>query len=287
MSASQCLVSGPCSPCVLLPEQNNDAAVTPGPCTPCVRLPEQNNDASVLTVGERFESFAELEQRITSSNERITSTANSVQLWKRDARTIEAAKKRVVKIASKMPAALKYYQLRFCCIHGGMKFVSSNKGARKSSTFKKDCEFSIYVAANKEGSHLEVRSVKPRAQPSRGTTTLSTAFPSRDDYPPDLKAKARHLLKLRANKMLVREQIQRESGHAVSLKDLSNISAEGKRAEPRNNLPEVVRILQEKHKAAVRLLTDENNELQALYFQDEHMKASFEAYAELIFVDAT
>ncbi|KAH9369583.1 hypothetical protein HPB48_011523 [Haemaphysalis longicornis] len=153
-------------------------------------------------------------------------------------------------------------------------------------TFKKDCEFSIYVAANKEGSHLEVRSVNLEHN-HPVAPQLFQQLPQQRRLPPDLKAKARHLLKLRANKMLVREQIQKESGHAVSLKDLSNISAEGKHAEPRNNLPEVVRILQEKHKAAVRLLTDEDNELQALYFQDEHMKASFEAYLELIFVDAT
>lgn len=153
-------------------------------------------------------------------------------------------------------------------------------------TFKKDCEFSIYVAANKEGSHLEVRSVNLEHN-HPVAPQLFQQLPQQRRLPPDLKTKARHLLKLRANKMLVREQMQRESGHAVLLKDLSNISAEGKRADPRNNLPEVVRILQEKHKAAVRLLTDENNELQALYFQDEHMKASFEAYPELIFVDAT
>lgn len=87
MSARQCLMSVPCAPSVL--------------------LPEQNNDASVLTVGERPEPLAALERRIT----RYT-TAHSIQLWKRDARTIQAAKKRKGKIAFKMPAALKYYQVQ-------------------------------------------------------------------------------------------------------------------------------------------------------------------------------
>lgn len=40
--------------------------------------------------------------------------ANHVQLWKRDTRTITGVKKRDVKIDSKMPKTLKYYQiLRF------------------------------------------------------------------------------------------------------------------------------------------------------------------------------
>lgn len=55
------------------------------------------------------------------------SAPNHVQLWKRDTRTITGAKKHDVKIASKMPETLKYYQICLCYIHRGMKFVSSNK----------------------------------------------------------------------------------------------------------------------------------------------------------------
>ncbi|KAH9372345.1 hypothetical protein HPB48_001598 [Haemaphysalis longicornis] len=81
-----------------------------------------------LAVGDRFRSFDELEARITQYSEE-----NCVQLWKRDARTIAAANNRVGKLASKMSEGLKYYQIRYCCIHGGAKFVSTNKGARESS----------------------------------------------------------------------------------------------------------------------------------------------------------
>lgn len=177
---------------------------------PSARLPERNDGASaVFTVGERFGSFAELEERITRF-----SAANSVQLWKRDARTIEAAKKRAGNIASKMPAALKYYQVRFCCIHGGMKFVSSSTGARKSSTFKKDCEFNIYVAANKEGSHLVVRSVNFQHN-HPVAPQLSRQLPQQTPLPPDPRPKARPTLKRKANEMLVRDQMQQERGKAV------------------------------------------------------------------------
>ncbi|KAH8025880.1 hypothetical protein HPB51_013585 [Rhipicephalus microplus] len=132
-----------------------------------------------------------------------------------------------------------------------------------SWTFKRDCSFNIYIAAEKEGKFMERRSA------------------------PELQNKARELMKMKANKMMVREQMEKESGSAVSLKDLSNIAAKHRLLQPRNDLPEVVRMLQEKHNATVRLLTDENRELQAVYFQDDVMKKSFQCWPEVIFIDAT
>ncbi|KAL1480201.1 hypothetical protein MTO96_051236 [Rhipicephalus appendiculatus] len=71
-------------------------------------------------VGDRFGSFSELEKAIAAY-----SSTNFVQLWKRDARTINAAKKRVGNIASKMGEHLKYQSVKYCCIHGGKKFTST------------------------------------------------------------------------------------------------------------------------------------------------------------------
>ncbi|KAH9372145.1 hypothetical protein HPB48_009722 [Haemaphysalis longicornis] len=153
-------------------------------------------------------------------------------------------------------------------------------------TFKQDCGFSVYLAAAKDGQYLEVRSINLEhnhpIQPE-----LFKHLPQQRRLDPHLQAKARGLLELRAQKVLVREELERDSGNAVLMKDLSNIAAKGKALKTRNNLPEVVRVLQEKHKATVRLLTDENEDLQAIYFQDEGMKKSFQDCPEILFIDAT
>ncbi|KAH8028335.1 hypothetical protein HPB51_016158 [Rhipicephalus microplus] len=140
-------------------------------------------------VGDRFAFFAALEEKMEKF-----STANSVQLWKRDARTIETAKKRVGKIASRMPPELKYYHLRYCCIHGGTK------------TFKKDCGFNIYIAANKDGSHLEARSLNLEHNHAV-VPELFKHLPQQRRLPSELQDKARALLKLKANKILRREKM--------------------------------------------------------------------------------
>ncbi|KAL1470613.1 hypothetical protein MTO96_004564 [Rhipicephalus appendiculatus] len=72
-----------------------------------------------FNVGDKFSTFAELEEKISRY-----SAANYVQLWKRDARTIQAAKKRVGKIAAGMPDELVYQSVKFCCIQGGKKFTT-------------------------------------------------------------------------------------------------------------------------------------------------------------------
>ncbi|KAL3224138.1 hypothetical protein MRX96_026719 [Rhipicephalus microplus] len=111
-----------------------------------------NTSDVTFRVGDRFASFVELEKAVAAYSSR-----HSVQLWKRDARTIDAARKRVGNIASKMGEHLKYQCIKYCCIHGGKKFTSTATG-RSSSTFKHDCGFHIYVVATKDGANLEVRS---------------------------------------------------------------------------------------------------------------------------------
>ncbi|KAH8041822.1 hypothetical protein HPB51_018616 [Rhipicephalus microplus] len=153
-------------------------------------------------------------------------------------------------------------------------------------TFKRGCSFNIYVAAENEGKFLEVRSLylthnHPVDQ------ELFRHLPRQIKLAPELQSKACELMKMKANKMMVREQMKKESGRAVLFKDLSNIAAKDKLLQPRNDLPEVLCMLQEKHNATVHLLTDENGELQAVYFQDDVMKKSFLCWPEVIFIDAT
>lgn len=83
------------------------------------------SDDVTFIVGETFQSLAELERKVKSYEDN-----KFVKFWRRDSRTIEAAKKRV---ARPLKADLKYYQLKFCCINGGQEFRPKSKGHRTSS----------------------------------------------------------------------------------------------------------------------------------------------------------
>ena len=53
---------------------------------------------------------------------------NFVDLYVRDSRSIEAAQKRLSK---KLNKELKYYELKFTCVHGGKKFSSRGEQAKE------------------------------------------------------------------------------------------------------------------------------------------------------------
>ena len=75
-------------------------------------------------VGELFSSYEDLEAKLKSY-----SAENFTEFWKRDARTVATASKRVARPISN---ALKYYEITFCCIHGGKTFKARGNGIRST-----------------------------------------------------------------------------------------------------------------------------------------------------------
>ena len=83
------------------------------------------SDSPSFVVGDTFASFAELQAKV-DEYQRV----NFVQFWKREAKTIEAARKRINRY---LKPELKYYELKYCCIHGGQAFKGKSKGSRSTS----------------------------------------------------------------------------------------------------------------------------------------------------------
>ena len=77
-------------------------------------------------VGDLFPTYEELETKVKAYE-----TKAFVQFWKRDTRTIEASRKRIDSIYIKQ--ALRYYELKYCCIHGGQAFKGKGNGSRCTS----------------------------------------------------------------------------------------------------------------------------------------------------------
>ena len=78
----------------------------------------------MFRLGDEFHDFNELEVKLHDFEQ-----TNSVKLWKRDCRTIVAARKRLNR---PLDEKLKYYTIRYCCIHGGQKYRQQGKGLRST-----------------------------------------------------------------------------------------------------------------------------------------------------------
>ena len=78
-----------------------------------------------FSVGDLFHSFTEVQDKIKAYKEQAF-----CELWKRDARKIAAARKRM---GRPMKEELEYYELKYCCIHGGQPFKAKGRGIRSTS----------------------------------------------------------------------------------------------------------------------------------------------------------
>jgi len=83
-----------------------------------------------MEVGASFTSFAQLEEAIEHLQDR-----ESLSLYRRDSRTVEAAQKKGVKRASSVKQDLIYYSIHYACYHGGKKFSSRSKGSRPNHRY--------------------------------------------------------------------------------------------------------------------------------------------------------
>jgi len=78
-----------------------------------------------LDIGTKFSTFDDFQTALSAYQ-----SDKGVQYWRRDARTVAAAAKRVNR---PLNGRIQYYELRYCCIHGGQKFTSRSTGARNTS----------------------------------------------------------------------------------------------------------------------------------------------------------
>ena len=99
-------------------------------------------------VGDTFSSFDKFEKKVKLFEEKTF-----VKIWRRDSRTIAAAKKRDSKREFK--PGIKYQELVYCCVQSGRDFKSSSKGERpQTSTFWQKCPFKINIRASIDGQKL-------------------------------------------------------------------------------------------------------------------------------------
>ncbi len=89
------------------------------------RTDDIDAEESPFKVRDSFKSYVELENKL----KRFEKT-HFTKFWKREARTVESSQKRVNRL---LDPALKYYQLKYTCIHGGQSFRPRSTGIKNTS----------------------------------------------------------------------------------------------------------------------------------------------------------
>lgn len=86
-----------------------------------------------------------------------------MQFWKRDCKTLNNAKNHCPNLYKKANPTLKYYIIKFSCIHGAQKFLpkkaSNCKQRLRENTFKQGCPAQINISLSGDGKLLIVKSI--------------------------------------------------------------------------------------------------------------------------------
>lgn len=105
--------------------------------------------------------------------------------------------------------------------------------------------------------------------------------------PVEVKEKATTLLRMKASKKFIQENISKETDKVVLLKDICNIATAANQGKSRNNLDITAQTLKDKYGADVELYSDSERNLLGIFWQDRKMKELFAAFPELMCLDAT
>uniref|UniRef100_A0A7M5VF39 OTU domain-containing protein n=2 Tax=Clytia hemisphaerica TaxID=252671 RepID=A0A7M5VF39_9CNID len=243
---------------------------------------KMSNEKCSFTVGEKFSSFEDLLNKIEKFKE-----DHSTELSIAASRKLESAvnTKRLSKDKN-INKSLIYFEIKYICIEGG-KCKSRSKGARKTSTLKKECPLFISLGTDKDAQSLVVKNVNLEHNHEVNRNLFRHYAPQRK-LSGKIKEDAIGLLKAKANKKLVRLELAKKTGKIVTMRDVHNLNKLSKDVDKtRNDLQSVVNILKNEFGCSVNLHKDNEDNFLGLFFQDESMKVNFDRFPEILFVDAT
>jgi hypothetical protein len=154
---------------------------------------------------------------------------------------LEQSKINVNESVGNINKSLKYYHMRVACVKGGRAFKSKNEHSkRKCTTYKEDCEATLFVRVSACKQYLCVLELKDNHNPTSSKTYFTTLSQQRLQLPESVKDFVRESLRADANKKVVLDKIRVETGRKVTFKDLTNIS---RRTSERKNFQECVNML--------------------------------------------
>ncbi|KAL1516630.1 hypothetical protein ABEB36_000515 [Hypothenemus hampei] len=138
-----------------------------------------------LKINDTFNSYKELQDTID-----LFEKENRVQFWKRDAKTITSAKYHAPNLYKTVEDKLnlRYYYIKYACIHGGQEFRSKNK----------------QLSSKNQRNH---------------SGEIFKQLPKQRRLTNDNKNNVRHLMKLKVNKKLLQAQLIQQTGNRHVFQD--------------------------------------------------------------------
>lgn len=231
--------------------------------------------------GAKFDSFVEFDRAFRD----FQVTTNTLFVTKAR-KTVNIVNSRLSADLTKLDAKLKFANITYACKHGGAVRKTGSGIRPQQRTMKKDCTAKIIVSARRASQQLEVTAVNLEHNHEVSPETYKAYSECRQLNEEEVNF-VRPLIELNVRPSLIVEKLRQETGKAVIAKDIHNLKCARRGQDEATQLMEELNYCKAKYGAKVLPITDENKELQILFFQTPHLQQAFKCFPEVLLLDAT
>ena len=225
-----------------------------------------------FSVGQLYSDYGELEEKVKDFE-----NSCFVKLYKKESRTIEAARKRCPN--KNFSDKIKYSEVAFGCIHNGKYKPNTKTGVRPNQKISRiGCPFVLKLRATADGQDLMVTSfvTSHNHDVSRDEYLINPAVRRLDN---STKEEIRGMVKMNANRKLIQQHFSEKTGKTILMQDIHNMASSIVASVTRSSsLPstdmntdvkDVATLLKKEHPAVDHhFLLDENEVVQGIFIQD-------------------
>ena len=236
-------------------------------------------------VGKLFSDYNTLQDEIQKFE-----SENFVKLYKKESRTIEAAKKRCPN--KRFSPDIKYSEVAFACVHNGKYKPNVTTGNRPNQkTNKTGCEFVIKTRATADGQQLMVTHYV-NTHNHDVTSEEYQMNPAVRKLTHEAQEEVKNMCRMNGNRKLIQQYYADKTGKTILLRDIHNLASQKLPSLPcpesSSDVKNLADWLKETHPGIDHHFTiDESGVVQGIYLQDEQMKRTFQKFPEVILADST
>lgn len=227
-----------------------------------------------ITVGARFYSFTDFKEKL--------------DLYEKN----ELANFVIYKSAlDKENPAMKYYSVTYMCkLFGNYKKTA---GERNTKSYKQGCSAQIKIVQKKRNNiaGLEVTNIVSDHNHTRSKDLFVHMNKQRRDLIQKNEQHLENYFATKSNYAAIQSKLSKENtdGEIVTRRDLYNAKSKFEKIQRshENDLVNLVQQLAKYNGTVTKIVTNENNEVDLIFFQDSRMKQYFASFPDLIMFDGT
>ncbi|XP_077537073.1 uncharacterized protein LOC144149387 [Haemaphysalis longicornis] len=233
-----------------------------------------------VRVGERFNSYDEFETAL----HRFGVQTNTLFVKERT-KSVAVVNASLTANSVKLDSKLQFANATFTCKHGGRRRTTGTGIRPNQRTMKRDCPVQVVIAAKRASQQLEITSAV--LEHNHATTKeMFDSYPECRRFDDEEKEFVEPLLEMKVRPSMILQRLNEKTGKAHITKDLHNLKQQ-KNRDDAAQLMAAIAECRRKDNAKIIPVTDESQELQILYIQTPHMRKAFDAFPEVLLLDAT